>query len=305
MFIRLQLIAGGDVFSDGCQESIVAGGSGSVHNPWLKQLLSKSMSVPFFSLDQLGTHERELREAIGQFDMPDNAAPAAGPVTIMLFTNRSGSSMVAEHLRATGRFRGMGEPLNPGTVLSAMRRDGIETFFDYLQSRVDRNVTSQSMFGMKASLQQVLMLIRAGIIPGYFQDVRWVFVQRHNVAAQAVSFEIASQTKRWESFSTETGAQPEYRFESIRKKMQAISLQNAAINAFFSVMDTRPCRIYYEDFTVNTVEATARLASGLGVDGARVDVTCLRRRKQADATNVAYLRRFRLEYAAWLQGIRG
>ena len=37
---------------------------------------------------------------------------------------------------------------------------------------------SDSLFGMKASLQQVTMLLRSGVIPGYFRDVRWAYVQR-------------------------------------------------------------------------------------------------------------------------------
>ena len=258
------------------------------------------MSRPVFPLDQIGVHEIQLREAIGQFDLPGSARPLAGPVTIMLFTNRSGSSLLADHLRATGRFRGMGEPLNPGLVLSTMESEGHASFHAYLKSRVDRNQSPDSMFGMKASLQQVLMLLRARIIPGYFNDVRWVFMQRRDLVAQAVSFEIASQTKRWESFAKDTGVKPQYDFERSRKKVQALSLQNASINALFSVLGVQPVRVFYEDFAVSPIPSTVQLASLLGMADARVDEASLRRRKQRDEINAAFQASFREEYLAWL-----
>lgn len=258
------------------------------------------MTRPQFPLEQVGPHELKLRQEIAEFDLPAVVEPCPDPVTILLFTNRSGSSMVAEHLRATGRFRGMGEPLNPGFMLSEMESAGLGSLHAYLQSRVDRNRDSDSLFGMKASLQQVTMLLRAGVIPAYFREIRWVYVQRRDLVAQAVSFVIASQTRRWESFAEGTGQVAEYSFEQIRRKVEALSLQNAAINAFFSVLGVEPCRVFYEEFCLDPLAATEQLASRLGMPGAQVDTGALRRRKQRDDTNAAFCREFREEYLAWL-----
>lgn len=258
------------------------------------------MHRPPFPLEQPGTHETKLREEIEQFDLPQSVEPCPQPVTIILFTNRSGSSMVAEHLRATGRFRGMGEPLNTPRVLAMMARDGLDSFHGYLRSRVERELSADSMFGLKASLQQVMMLWRAGVIPGYFGDIRWVFAQRRDLVAQAVSFEIATQTRQWESFGDGTGEQPEYRFERLRKKVTALAMQNAAINAYFAVMDIQPQRVIYEDFCQDPPGATASLAASLGMDGAEVDNAQLRRELQRDDTNAVFCARFRQDYQAWL-----
>ena len=258
------------------------------------------MSQPVFPLEQVGPHESALRAAIEQFDFPAGAEAEGEPVTIMLFTNRSVSARWAEYLRATGRVRGMGEPLNQSLVLSLMKRDGLDTFHDYLKSRVERNRTNNSMFGFTASQQPVMMVIRAGMIPGYFQDVRWVVVQRHDIIAQAVSFEIASQTKRWESFADQTEIQPRYDFEAIRQKVRALSLQNASINAFFSVQGIQPCRVNYEQFCANPIAATLELASSLGVDNVEVDPSKLRRHQQRDATGADFHQRFLKEYRGWL-----
>ena len=258
------------------------------------------MTRPPFPLEQVGPHELKLRQEIAEFDLPTAVEPCPEPVTILLFTNRSGSSMVAEHLRATGRFRGMGEPLNPGFMLSEMESAGVASLHAYLRSRIDRNRAGDSLFGMKASLQQVTMLLRAGVIPGYFRDVRWAYVQRRDLVAQAVSFVIASQTRRWESFASGSGQGAEYSFEQIRRKVEALWMQNAAINAFFSVLGVEPCRVTYENFCLDPLAATAQLATRLGMPGARVDTAALRRRKQRDDTNASFCRQFRAEYLAWL-----
>lgn len=253
-----------------------------------------------FPLEEVGPHELKLKGAIDQFDFSAGTEPASGPVTIMLFTNRSGSSMVAEYLRATGKFRGMGEPLTADLVLTTMEQQGLRTFHQYLKWRFERDRTEQSMYGMKASHQQAMMLLRSGMIPGYFPDVRWLVVQRNDILAQAVSFEIASQTRRWESFAEQTEVKPQYDFERIRYKVQALSLQNAAIRAFCSAFGIRPCWVNYEEFSASPVEATNRLAASLGKEGARVDESLLRRQKQRDAINMTFQDRFTDEYRSWL-----
>lgn len=253
-----------------------------------------------FPLEAVGPHEVKLRETIDQFNFPAGAPSAGAPVTIILFTNRSGSSMVAEYLRATGRFRGMGEPLTADLVLSTMAETGLKTFHDYLKWRFESDSSEQSMYGMKASHQQAMMLLRSGMIPGYFQDVRWLVVQRNDIVAQAVSFEIASQTGRWESFAEQTEVRPEYDFERIRYKVKALSLQNSAIRAFCSAFCISPCWINYEEFSANPAEATSRLAASLGMEGATVDNNLLRRRKQRDEINLVFQERFTEEYQRWL-----
>jgi LPS sulfotransferase NodH len=258
------------------------------------------MNRPPFPLEQPGPQELKLREAIDQFDLPESAQPCPQPVTIILFTNRSGSSMVAEHLRATGRFRGMGEPLNPDRVLTMMARDGLDSFHGYLRSRVEREPTDASMFGLKASLQQVMMLWRAGVIPHYFRDVRWVFVQRRDLVAQAASFDIATQTRQWESFATSSGAQPQYGFERMRKKLTALTMQNASINAYFAVMGIQPQRVLYEEFCEDPLQSTTELAARLGMEGAVVDPAKLRRERQRDDINAGFCDNFRRDYRAWL-----
>ena len=77
-------------------------------------------------------------------------------------------------------------------------------------------------------------------------------------------------------------------------------MQNAAISAFFSVMDVEPCRVIYEDFCVAPLQATVQLAARLGAEGASVETSALRRQQQRDATSAAFCQRFRDEYRSWL-----
>ena len=57
-------------------------------------------------------HELELEKFFGRLDHDVEQFLYPKPLTIMVFTNRCGSSLIGEYLRATGAFSGFGEPLN-------------------------------------------------------------------------------------------------------------------------------------------------------------------------------------------------
>ena len=96
--------------------------------------------------------------------------------------------MIAEHLRATGRFSGFGEPLNHDLVINRCEQNGITSFEDYLDWLLDNVRKPYTQLGLKASLDQVLMLLRSGAIPRVFGYVRWMFV------ASVISFALSPIT---------------------------------------------------------------------------------------------------------------
>ena len=140
--------------------------------------LTGKMQITF---DQVGLHEAELRRYFKQFEVTSDIKPLGRPVVIMLFTNRSGSSLVSEHLRATSCFTGLGEPLNYKLVKERCEQENLKSFPEYMQWLVESMSRFGAMYGFKASFDQAMMLVRAGIIPRYFDDVRWVLIQRDDI----------------------------------------------------------------------------------------------------------------------------
>lgn len=243
-----------------------------------------------------GIHETELRKQFGQFDVPEGTPPWPGPVCIMLFVNRSGSSLVGEYIRATEHFTGFGEPLNYKLVLDRRERHGFASFADYftwLQGNVFRPGTT---FGMKASCDQVMMLLRCGAIPRLFPDVRWVMIQRNDVLSQAVSLSIAHQTKRWHSYVSGESTEPQYDYEAIKAHVRQITNSYAAMNMLTSLLGVTPYRISYETFIEDPMQGTRDLAAFLGADEVTIDTSELRMQRQRDSRNEEFRERFVADY---------
>ncbi|MDB4261716.1 Stf0 family sulfotransferase [bacterium] len=253
-----------------------------------------------FDFEKPGAHEKALRNYFSEFDFPNEIEPLNSPICIMVFVNRSGSSLVCEHMRATGRFTGFGEPLNYELVIQRCKKLGIETFAGYLQW-LHRNVYKEnSMFGMKASCDQVMMLLRSGAIPRYFNDVRWVFIQRSDIVSQAVSFSIAAQTKKWTSFQSGNEVEPGYYFKDIKNRISAVSQAYASMYALFALLDIQPLRITYEEFVADPELGTKRFADYLGFQGVNVDKSMLRMKSQSGQLNSEYREKFVAEFLASL-----
>ena len=102
-------------------------------------------------LEQPGPHEEQLRAFCEPFEVPADAAPSDKPICIMLFSNRSGSSLISEHMRASPYFGGFGEPLNYKFVTEQMSKDGEKSFLGYLQKVHRQHADEHKLFGMKAS----------------------------------------------------------------------------------------------------------------------------------------------------------
>ena len=251
-------------------------------------------------LNPVGWHEKQLRQYFQQFDLPPDTTPTNEPLNILIFVNRSGSSLIAEYLRATGQFSGFGEPLNHEQAIEQSQKFGITTFAGYLEWLIEHTRQPGTQLGLKASHGQVLMLLRSGAIPRYFNNVRWIFVQRLDVLSQAVSFCIAEQTNQWVSSQAMSGKAPAYDFETIRDRVLSISDTYSASLALMALSGITPYHLTYEQFLLDPLQETRNLSTFLGVDHAVVDTDKLHMEKQADAINEAFRTRFVGDFQSWM-----
>ena len=257
------------------------------------------MILPF---EKVSPHEEKLRDYFAAFEVPADTRALNKPVCIMLFTNRSGSSLVSEHMRSAPQFTGFGEPLNAKWIIDRCEREQLTTFADYLRWETDRLYRHQpgGLLGMKASYGQAMMLMRSRAIPTFFDDVRWVVIQRDDLLAQAVSFAIADQTKQWHSFDSGEPVDPVYNYQNIRRRLRGFALSNIANNMFCTVFDIRPYRIVYEEFARDPVAGARALAGYLGVDEVTIDSEVLQMKPQRTSFSVEFRQRFLADYQAGL-----
>jgi LPS sulfotransferase NodH len=251
--------------------------------------------LPF---EKISPHEKELREYFARFDVPADTTPLGQPVCIMLFTNRSGSSLVSEHMRSTPHFTGFGEPLNYRWVIDRSEQEGLTSFADYLRFESDRLYRHKpgALLGLKASYGQAMMLMRSGAVPGFFDDVRWVVIQRDDLLSQAVSFAIADQTKQWHSFDSGEPVDPVYDYEDIRRRLQGFAHSYMAINSFCASFDIRPYRIIYDEFARDPKAGTSNLAAYLGVADVSIDADSLQMERQRNRFSAQFRRQFISDY---------
>ncbi|MAT94464.1 MAG: hypothetical protein CME59_17955 [Halioglobus sp.] len=244
-------------------------------------------------LGKVGPHEKALRRFFREFDLPAEVQPWKKRAVILVFSNRSGSSLIGEHLRATGRFSGFGEPFNQDTVIQRCQEEGLDSFYQYLQWMVDKLHVPTTQFGMKASLDQVLMLMRSGAVARFFPHVRWLLVERVDLLSQAVSLHIAEQTAVWHSFQEDTGKKPAYNYKRIRELLLGISDNYAASASLLSLCGVTPYHITYEQFVADPEAETTKIAQAMGAgENIRIKRKRLQLRKQANEIN----EEFRLQF---------
>jgi LPS sulfotransferase NodH len=237
-------------------------------------------------------HEQSLRDYFGDLSLPGSVTPYEEPISIMLFVNRSGSTLLGEYLRATGAFSGFGEPLSHTLVIERCTSYGLKSISDYLKWLLDNIAKPGTQFGMKLSLDQVIMLYRVGVIPKMFPNINWIKVYRHDLLAQAISFSIAAQTESWQSFERSNGRQPDYDFEDIRWRLEEASNQYRDIATFIALQGLNVYNIAYEDFLQAPDEHCLKIAGFCGEKPGGVERARLQMRRQSSDINQDFRQRF-------------
>lgn len=249
-------------------------------------------------LYQPGEHELALLEALTHIDCSDSRFVVEQPVTIMLFTNRSGSSLLGEYLRATGCFSGFGEPLSHQLVIARAKEHKLYTLEDYLRWLMDNVARPGTQFGLKLSLDQVVLLLRSGAIPRIFKNVNWLHIYRRDLVAQAVSFSVAAQTESWQSFEASNGREPDFDPDQIILFLHELSMRYEKTRRLLNLHGLPYQDVAYEDFITAPEVHTLEIARALGAPAETVDPQRLKMRKQGSGLNKAYRERFVREYLA-------
>lgn len=219
-------------------------------------------------LAEVGSHEKQISALFGG-RLAAQGKPLDCRLTVIAFTNRSGSNLLADYLVQTGRFGGFGEVLNPPVVQAFAEREGVTSLPDYLAALAGRQRCGpQKDLGVKASAEQLAMLVRHGI-PAMFAGFRVIHIWRQDLLGQAVSFEIAGQTNRWTTRQKAASREvDDIAFDPVRleQMMRAIQSYNARIAATLSVLGIASASLTYEDLTAAPGPGIRRVCAALNID---------------------------------------
>lgn len=246
-------------------------------------------------LAQPGSHEAETSAMFGG-RMAAGEQRSDCRLTVMAFTNRCGSNLLADYLVQTGRFGGFGEALNPPVVKAFAEREAVRSLPDYLLALAERqNCGPDKDLGVKASADQLAMLLRHGL-PNMFAGFRVIHIWRQDLLGQAVSFEIASHTNRWTTRQKAASkAVDDIAFDPVRidQMMRAIQAHNSRIAATISVLGIESMSLSYEELTAAPGASVRRICAGLSFDLAGWKPRAPKIEKQADALNDRLVSQYR------------
>jgi LPS sulfotransferase NodH len=218
---------------------------------------------------------------------------------IVASSYRCGSQYLCWRLWQTGRLGAPSEVLNPTSELRVlMNRFKASSPADYIAKLLAHRASRNGVFGMKAHFHHFEAFLKDyPALLEVLSPLTYIYINRNDKVAQAVSMVKALQTDWWTS-RMEEGPTPALRYdrEMIAKCMEDIEQQDLTWRQWFDAHDVRPFQVTYDELTADSASVVRNIVELLGVqDDERDEVDVPPARKQGDETNQAWIERFRRE----------
>jgi LPS sulfotransferase NodH len=222
-------------------------------------------------------------------------------------TNRSGSTLLCELLRSTRVAGRPSEYFWRGNEPAWTARWGASEPDEYVRAAIEEGTTANRVFGahvMWAHMPDLTAKLVAAhgnpelgereLLERAFPNLRFVWIWREDLVAQAVSFSRATQTGEWRAGAPGRSEHPpRFSFKEIKQLLGEVTRQNEAAERWFAANGIEPHRVRYEDLVEDTEGVTRGVLAFLGVElpsGAMVEAQVV---KQADGLNDEWAARYR------------
>jgi LPS sulfotransferase NodH len=217
---------------------------------------------------------------------------------IVASSMRSGSTFLCTALWQTGVLGAPWEYINSDNELGNLKaRYKASTFAEYLPRLLARRTSKNGVFGMKAHFHHFRAALEE--YPPLLEDLRpvsFVYIDRLDKLAQAVSMAKARQTKSWISLLPSDRPSPEYNRDLITKDLENAERQSHAWLNWFDKNDVTPFTVTYEDMLEDKDRVVRSIMEMLGVLDDDPDVVALPPvSKQADEANETWIARYKSE----------
>lgn len=209
---------------------------------------------------------------------------------LLCFTNRSGSSYLAELLASDGLLPLAGENLNAETVIEHSKKHDFRSFQAYF-AYLCQTTRRAGRVAIKITPAHLEILSRSGILDQIAGRSHFIVIERGDRLGQAISHLIAVQSGRF-SASAEAGAAAEYD----RNMLDLI--MSYSINAyrdfafFFGLNGIVPAHVLYEQLARDPEGCIAGLGQMLGIENLAINPANIRQSRQSGPLNA----RFRARY---------
>lgn len=244
-----------------------------------------------------GVHEKELNKLFGPHAVYDGAEPLFdGPLVLLGFNNRSGSNLLASHIRSVRRLTGFHEQLNWGVVAKYCAEHEITRFSDYIHAVSGQGKPRNRIHGFKASWDQIAMLMRFGVDRMYGGGVKVIHITRNDIIGQAISLSIATQTEQWTSNQTaREGVTPVYDAARLSQIVQNCCDAVTQVQLVTQMAGADYLQVSYEDVVDTPTAVMRRIGRFLGLKLTTWEPGEVGLQKQASALNEDWRARYLAE----------
>jgi LPS sulfotransferase NodH len=233
-----------------------------------------------------------------KFDLASGSA--VKKILVIASSYRSGSTQLSTLLWRDGRFGAPFEYFNFEKHMHYMMARFNTTDFDEYTERLFQVRTSRNgIFSVKAHAHHFSeMLTKSRVLARAVGSAQFIYINRQDKIAQAVSMAKALQTNAWNSFERPRNVPLFYSFDFIQACLDETMAQTKAWWRWFNDNGVQPHVINHEEFTQDGPAHVARLAKWVGAeDVAASAVTPLLTARQADSINEEWISRYKGERA--------
>lgn len=208
----------------------------------------------------------ELRRQVEAFSI-------TRPVVIFAISARVGSTGLLALLSRKFGFTDIFEIFNPRGVADVIARDAKLGSFEAYMRHLD-NMLAGKIFAIKTSWNDFDFLSDTVILSKLFPNARFIYLDRVDIEAQALSLFVAEQTNRWHlasdarSDEIETIKYDRYRIDSLLRDLQSSKL---AWMEFFGRNKLIPLVLYYEAIRDCAQHALLAICEKCGIEGVGLD----------------------------------
>ena len=185
----------------------------------------------------------------------------------LLFSNRSGSTLLADTLyRAGFPIPPQVELFNADLVIDTAGDAGIDSFVDYLMAIAD-GWCDRGCLGFKIGPRQFAWFARLGLLAP-FREVRVLTCDRQDKLRQAISLHLARQTDSWHSAMPPTRDRSAvgYRREVLLACLQEVLETERLIDYLCTLHGLSRLAVSYEDVVAHASTVVADVGEFLGIE---------------------------------------
>jgi len=232
-----------------------------VHPVTLNSYQSRIVSLAQVFREEWSQSERVLTEIDSD---AKKMVSFEGQCYFLCMTPRSGSSYIADVLQQTQTVGDCAEHFPAeygGQVPSWMTAcKDFREVFEKLQQRS----SPSAWFGIKGSLTQFFPLMCAGVFGNPTMQIRYLYLRREDLIAQAISLSRAIKTGEWHSTYAHC-SDPEISMDELITNLRLLRRMEADWEVIFSVLGIMPLRLTYEQCLNSPFDTFESIRKLLGI----------------------------------------